>query len=152
MENLKFIIVGDSTRANTLTKTNLTEIGHTNIKVAFNGGHALAYLDQLHLENKLQDQKIVILLHMNTPIVDGLDFLKKFSFRQFPKENILIIGINDGLADSIMNIAEKTGVECFLTFPVSMTSLTYVIDRYAWNSKKEKQDDAFVQVPVYFRS
>jgi hypothetical protein len=86
-----------------------------NVKNILNGGHALLHLLHLHLKEQINEVPILILLNLNTPIVDGLTFLKEYrTLRDFKKENICIAIIDKDLAEGQKDKVETLGVTNFL--------------------------------------
>jgi CheY-like chemotaxis protein len=86
------------------------------VKNVLNGGHALLHLFHLHLNNKVNESPILILLNLNTPIVDGLEFLKEYrTLRDFKKENICVAIIDNELTSFQKEKAESLGFSNFLS-------------------------------------
>ena len=100
------------------------------IKNVLNGGHALLHLFHLHLHDKVNEAPILILLNLNTPIVDGLEFLKEYrTLRDFKKENICIAIIDNDLTSIQKAKAESLGCPNFLSaslFPAFLGGLDTV--------------------------
>jgi DNA-binding response OmpR family regulator len=101
-----------------------------NIKTVLNGGHALLHLFQLHLHNRLSENQVLIILNLNTPIVDGLEFLKEFrTVRDFKKENISIAVLDNDLTLMQKTKAENLGACNFLSsalFPAFLAGLEII--------------------------
>jgi CheY-like chemotaxis protein len=86
------------------------------VKNVLNGGHALLHLFHLHLNNKVNEAPILILLNLNTPIVNGLEFLKEYrTLRDFKKENICVAIIDNDLTSMQKEKAESLGFSNFLS-------------------------------------
>ncbi len=123
MENSINILIVDNNHARNSEKQKaITQHGISNdVKVAMNAGHALLYLDHIHLNNKIYNSNLVIILNMDTPISDGYEFLN--SYRNSPnlkKDKILIVVINENLCDDSQEKIKKLGVTEFIqdSFPV----------------------------------
>lgn len=93
------------------------------VKVAMNSGHALLYLDHIHLNQKINDTQLIIILNMETPISNGYEFLSTYhNSTNFKKERIHIIVINDNLCEEKKEKIKKLGVTNFIQdpFPVEI--------------------------------
>lgn len=89
------------------------------VKSVLNGGHALLHLFHLHLYDRINRGKILILLNLHTPVVDGFEFLKEYGLlRDFKKEHISIAVINKELNPIDKSKAENLGV--FNFFPSAL--------------------------------
>jgi hypothetical protein len=85
------------------------------VKNVLNGGHALLHLFHLHLYDRINRGKILILLNLHTPVVDGFEFLKEFGLlKDFKKEHICIAVINNELNQVDKSKAQDLGVLNFL--------------------------------------
>lgn len=92
------------------------------VRIAVNAGHALLYLDHIHLNRKIQDSNLVIILNMETPISDGYEFLNSYGHSSnLQKEKIHIIVVNENLCEEKQAKIKKLGVSDFIpdSFPVS---------------------------------
>lgn len=85
------MLVDDDKNANTHHSRIIKESGFSScVKVALNGGHALLYLNQIFTDVK-DDNRLLILLDTDMPIMNGLEFLKYYDRCEYPcKRNIEI--------------------------------------------------------------
>lgn len=84
------------------------------VKVTLNGGHALLYLDHLTLVDKFS--KLLVLLDVDMPIMNGLEFLEYFNrSNTIPKDNILIVIQGDDLRNEVVEKAKNLGVSHFVS-------------------------------------
>jgi response regulator RpfG family c-di-GMP phosphodiesterase len=125
---LQFLIVNHNTLINKQIEDSLKQIGvNSSIKVALNGGHALMCLEHYHLCNKIKDCTLIVLLNLNTPMVDGLEFLKNYQDnKSFLKENIIVIGLNEGLSVEKKAVAEELGLKRYVNSEISESDFTEV--------------------------
>src|SRR6185312_7570729 len=116
MKNLtQIILVNHDNGINNQIQNIMRECGiSTNIKIALNGGHALLYLNHLQLCDKTSNGTILVILNMNTPVVDGIKFLSEYkSCRDLNKENICIVVIDDNLDNEKQTKALSLGINRF---------------------------------------
>lgn len=127
---IQVILVEHNPASQKEIEKNIREAGITNqVKIALNGGHALLYLDHLHLTDKVKDNQVIILLNLDTPLVDGLSFLKDYqASKNFKKENIQIAVIDDNLSADKKAKAESMGVSCFLSPDISAPALNNLVN------------------------
>lgn len=86
----------------------------SNVKIAMNGGHALLYLEQVC--DKLRESNLVILLNMDTPIMNGSEFIQNFNMcKSICKDKIMLVVLNDGLTDNRINAIRALGVSNFIS-------------------------------------
>ncbi|MFN3402838.1 MAG: hypothetical protein ACK40G_02010 [Cytophagaceae bacterium] len=92
------------------------------IRPALNGGHAYLFLEQMHWSGKIQETNLFIFLNLNTPIVNGIEFLEKFkAMNSEYKENIKIFIISDEASCDQLEKAKSLGFENF----INKSSLEY---------------------------
>lgn len=125
MKNSINVLIVDNNHVKNSEKTlAIKEHGLSNkVKVAMNAGHALLYLDHIHLNKKIYDTHLVIILNMETPISNGYEFLSTYrNSSNFKKERIHIIVINENLCEEKRERIKKLGVSHFIpdSFPVDL--------------------------------
>jgi len=125
---LQFLVVNHNNLINKQIEDSLKQIGvNASIKVALNGGHALMCLEHYHLCNKIKDCTLIVLLNLNTPMVDGLEFLKSYQEnKSFLKENIIVIGLTEGLSMEKKAVAEELGLRRYVSSEISESDFTEV--------------------------
>jgi CheY-like chemotaxis protein len=125
---LQILIVDDDKQFNAASVKAIRENGITHcVKTALNGGHALMFLNQTFSDMK--NQKLLILLDLKMPIMDGLEFLKCYEKCAYPyKENITIaVMVSNDTREVEIEEARKLGVYHFLQKPLSLTSIKRVL-------------------------
>ena len=110
----QILLVDNQVTSNLLSDTKIKKSGIAyKVKIALNGGHALLYLEQI--QDKLIDSKLVIILNMDTPIMNGYEFINSYrACKNLCRENILLIVINDNLSEERMNMVKNLGVSNFI--------------------------------------
>lgn len=100
-----------------------------NVKVTVNGGHALLFLDQItQIESNC---KLLVLLDMDMPIMNGLEFLEYYRrSKTIPKENVLIVVQGDDLASDVVEKAKKLGATHFTSKSICINHLTEIVNCY----------------------
>lgn len=114
--NQVIIVNHDSLQNRELEKT-IGESGiASNIRIAVNGGHAFLHISQLHLNGKINDGPILVLLNLNTPMVNGFEFLNEFNeTKDLKKETIQIVVIDQDLSAQQKARAQKLGISYFVS-------------------------------------
>ncbi|MBO9703022.1 MAG: response regulator [Sporocytophaga sp.] len=134
------IIVGKNSDFTSRIKSSIESSGMADqVKMALNGGHAFLFLDHLHLGRKLKESKVLVLLDMDTPIVDGWDFLKDYAHAsRLEKENVIIVILNEHLSNEEKSRASKMGANYFLFSSFTINALTYIVQKHFFNSTVRK--------------
>jgi len=141
MENIsQIILVSHNNEANNHIQNSIRECGIlVNIKIALNGGHAMLYLNHLNLCKKIGDGMVLVLLTMDTPVVDGFKFLTEYKGTRDLykyKENICIMVINDNLSEDKKNKAIDLGISNFLKYPFCPVQFKAIINNFKFYSAK----------------
>lgn len=133
MQNIDQVIIANQDQnkndgiANMLRESGFKGI----IKRAVNAGQALLYLDHLALVGKLYENKVLVLLNLNTPIITGLEFLSSFNDnKKIWKENVILIVLSDNLKSENVEKSKQKGVKDFLPFSFKMIDLEEITERY----------------------
>ena len=150
MKNLtQIILVSHDNEANNHIQNNIRQSGIlVNVKIALNGGHALLYLNHLQLCNKTNDGIILVLLNMDTPVVDGVKFLAEYKqTRNLQKENICIMVIDDKLNEDKKSKALSLGISHFLSSPFCPIQFKSSINNFRFASEQETESE-LVTVPL----
>lgn len=112
--SLHVLLIDDDKEQNAHHERSFLRANYNKIKITLNGGHALVYLHQI--SDTLRANKLVVLLDMEMPIMDGLDFLKNYNQTpEFCKENILIIVQGDELSENLIEDAKSMGISHFVS-------------------------------------
>lgn len=142
MEKIDFVLIVDNNSLRVAeAQKHLREarIGET-IKVAVNGEHALVCLEHLNLFNNLKGKKILVLLNMETPIMNGIEFIESSRYKNLPgKDLILMVVMKDVSSPYSVEVAKQKGIDSFISTPVDMPALTEMISEYFDKSKAKKQ-------------
>jgi response regulator RpfG family c-di-GMP phosphodiesterase len=120
------LIDNNASRSSSIGK-NIIEEGLTNnIKTTLNGGHALLYLE--HASEKIRNSRVLIILNIHTPLVNGFEFLESFKeLKSLKKNNILIAVMNDNLNDDEMERIRLLGISDFISSQNSPEALNPII-------------------------
>lgn len=132
MENSINILIVDNNHAKNLEKQQaITQNGLSkDVKVAMNAGHALLYLDHIHLNHKIYDSNLVIILNMDTPISNGYDFLNTYHHSsKLKKDKILIVVINENLCEESQERIKRLGVSDFIHDSFPMEKMKEIISK-----------------------
>jgi response regulator RpfG family c-di-GMP phosphodiesterase len=144
MHTIDHVLLVDNnvTRSSSIEK-NIKEEGLAgNIKTTLNGGHALLYLE--HASEKIQNSRILILLNIHTPVVNGFEFLESYkALNSIKKNNILIAAINDNLSTDEIDKIKLMGVSDFVSaqgaFSALDSSIRTKFNPQELTEKKENQ-------------
>jgi response regulator RpfG family c-di-GMP phosphodiesterase len=147
------IVDNNSNRAIETQKAILKAEICENIKIAVNGEHALLCLDHLDLHQRMKGKKIMVLLNMETPIMNGLEFLDGMLHKSYPnKEKILIVVLKDLSSPETIERARKKGITEFVTSPIDIPSLNETLVNYFSEKKKtqfaRRQEDEVANRPM----
>lgn len=135
------LIVNNDSNTNLFLQKKIVENGFAdNVKLTLNAGHALLYLEHMHLSRRIEGKKLLILLNMNTPIMNGIDFLKSFQESgQFKKENIMIVVMSDDLTSYFVSAAKEGGINYFVPFQLCLNELTRLVSsKFSPTSESKK--------------
>lgn len=121
------IIVDDDIISNIANEKIVRESGLCeNVKVTLNGGHAVCFLTQKFEEN-LYGAKILILLDLEMPIMDGFEFLQFYDRCNFlNKENVQVIVMADSPTFDKIERFRSLGAIGYVNKPLSYESLKNV--------------------------
>lgn len=127
---IQVIIVNQDQEQNSGIEKTIRNSGlNCNVKIAVNGGQALLQIDHLHLIQKINDKPILVLLDINTPIVNGYEFLHQYKIaRNLRKENIHIVVIDKGLSQTQKTKVENLGISIFVSLLSSPKGLMEIIN------------------------
>ena len=92
----------------------LTQIGFSNnIKVSVNAGIALLYLQQQH--ETLKDLTQLIILNIDTPIMNGFEFLSELkNSKTISNQNIMVAVLKNNLSELQIDKLKIMGVTNFI--------------------------------------
>ena len=126
----QILLVDNQVASNTQTDSKIKKSGLTNkVKIALNGGHALLYLDQV--QEKLVNSSMVILLNMDTPIMNGYEFITQYnSCKNLCREKILVVVMNDNMNEERMNALRTVGITHFINRDFDPQVLGGMIRKY----------------------
>ena len=125
MKNRVNILIVDNNHAKNSERERIIKENNisSEVKIAMNAGHALLYLDHIHLNKKIHDSHLVVILNMETPISNGYDFLNAYNHSSnLRKDRIHIIVVNENLCEEKQAKIKKHGVSDFIpdAFPANM--------------------------------
>ena len=117
----KILVVDDSKVMHTLYDMTLRRYSGCRIVHAMNGEEALALL-RTHSDCEL------IILDVNMPVMDGLEFLKHYNTDAFPRRAPIIVVSTHGRDDERQRGLEA-GASAYLTKPFQPTDLQAIISQ-----------------------
>jgi CheY-like chemotaxis protein len=125
---LKFqnvLLVDDNAVANSTNEKLIINAGLTSeVKVTLNGGHAICYLNQKFSDIPVGENKLLILLDLEMPIMDGFEFLEFYNKCNFlNKENICIAVMTDAYNDADISRAKRLGAFDWIPKPLTIENL-----------------------------
>lgn len=108
------------------------------IKVAVNGEHALLCLDHLDLYMRIRGKKILVILNIDTPITNGIEFLDGYKKRKYPnKEDIMVVVSNNTSPENIEK-ALGMGASDVINDPLSANDLSELINKFFWERQPKE--------------
>lgn len=128
--NLQILLVDDDRHSNFENCKIIQENKIANcVKVALNGGHALLYLDQAF--SNLKNNKLLILLDTQMPIMNGFEFIKHFQrFHGHLHSNIEIALMTNHKTTSLeIERAKDLGIVNFLQKPLNPSDIFRILNR-----------------------
>ena len=91
MQTGKILIVEDDVDLNSAYETILSSVGYT-VSTAENGQEALEVLEKI-------DTPDVIFLDLRMPVMDGIDFLKKYKVEDYPGTTVVVFSNYDAQSE-----------------------------------------------------
>ncbi|WMJ73305.1 response regulator [Cytophagaceae bacterium ABcell3] len=132
------LLVDDDKDCNAANEEVFRKANFSRIKSTLNGGHALVYLHQMSA--MIKTSKLLVLLDLEMPIMDGLEFLKNFNQTpEFHKENILIVVQANHIDDDVKEELELLGVDYTVSKPVNFEEVNCIVKKYF--SLEEQHDE-----------
>jgi CheY-like chemotaxis protein len=149
MHTIDHIVLVDnnSSRTSSLEKS-IKENGLAqSTKTTLNGGHALLYLE--HISEKIENSRVLILLNIHTPMVNGFEFIESFKdLKTVKKNNILIAVITDNLNQNEVDKIKLMGISDFVSTQISLDNLHSIIDtKFQPKVQSPKKGKRKVDVP-----
>lgn len=93
-------------------------------RVAVNGEHALLCLDHFELCSTMRGKKVIVVLNLETPMVDGLYFLDKLKDRTYSsREKIAVLALEEATSSEQLAIAKNKGIFGTLSSDYNFSSL-----------------------------
>jgi len=126
---IQVMLVNNNSYQNAEIEKSIKSAGITNdVKMAVNGGHGILHLHHLQLSEKINEGVVLVLLNLNTPMVDGFEFLNQFKYsRDLRKENIVIVVLDKNLPEDQKAKAEKLGITHFVPLPCCTENLKNIL-------------------------
>ena len=119
------LLVDDDAISNSTNGRLIINAGLTSeVKVTLNGGHAICYLNQKFSDIPVGASKLLILLDLEMPIMNGFEFLEFYNKCNFlNKENICIAVMTDSYNDNDIARAKKMGAFDWIPKPLTIENL-----------------------------
>jgi len=126
----QILLVDNQISSNVQTDNKIKKSGlAAYVKIALNGGHAMLYLEQVH--EKLLDSSLVILLNIDTPIMNGFEFIQSYNTcKMLRREKILLVVLNDNLNEDRINALKSLGITHFISKDFDPEVLSGMIAKY----------------------
>lgn len=126
----KVLLVDDDFINNYLNELLLQEMDITeDIMIASNGEEALNYVEQTC--KSIHDCPELILLDINMPIMNGLEFLEAFATRQKDIYNhTSVVMLTSSSDDKDIEQATKFNIKGYLSKPLTEEKLNLIIDKF----------------------
>lgn len=131
MQNLATVLlVDDDVTTNFLNQRLLTRLAIAEqVLVARNGAEALAKLT--HLWETSPDQRILVLLDVNMPVMDGLEFLE--AYRQLPlnqQQLAVVVTLTTSLHSQDLGRLAELPVTDLVSKPLTREKLNTLLNRH----------------------
>jgi EAL domain-containing protein (putative c-di-GMP-specific phosphodiesterase class I)/AmiR/NasT family two-component response regulator len=132
--NVRILVLDDEPLILKLLSHALTKLGYTNVTACDNGETALTFVDAVI------DPPNLILLDLNMPQMDGLEFVRKLVQHQYAGSLILVSGEDECVMQSTENLihAHKITVLGHLRKPVSRDGLNVLLQK--WSEKQPQSE------------
>jgi DNA-binding NtrC family response regulator len=141
METIDHIVLVDNnvSRSSSIEKNIKDEGIAKNIKTTLNGGHALLYLE--HISEKIQHSKVLVLLNVHTPMVNGFEFIESYKgTKNLKKNNIVIAVMKDNLSQEEIDKIKSLGISDFISSQILSDTLNPIIQaNFPTKEKTEKK-------------
>lgn len=138
MPNSNHVLIVDSSRqaiSEIIADISLLDV-EAEYRVALNSGHALLHLKHLHLEKKIEKiDKILVILNIHTPIVDGFHLLKNLKSDKFiDQKKVKLLIFKDNLTPWDMEDIEELGYDEYISIPLENQADKDIIKEYLGKS------------------
>jgi CheY-like chemotaxis protein len=132
MKRIDQIILVDNNQSGSLAAIkNIESAGLAeNVKLAVNGEHALLVLDHLDLYKRISGRKIIVILNIDTPIMNGIDFLEGYKWRKYPNKEEILIVVTDNTARENIEKARSLGAKEVISSPLKTSEISEMADKY----------------------
>jgi CheY-like chemotaxis protein len=117
------IIDNNITRSSELQKILKDGNISASIKHTLNCGHGLVYLKEVW--NKIHNHNTVVILNVNTPIMNGWEFLEVLKDTPY-NDKLTIVAMSDTLDESDKVTYEKKGIKKFISSPFSLEAISTI--------------------------
>ncbi|MFN3402633.1 MAG: response regulator [Cytophagaceae bacterium] len=129
MKDLNCILLVDDDSINNfinlrlINKLNLSK----EVKVAMNGEEGLNFVkEKCEVENGCCPE--LILLDINMPVMDGIEFLKYFNKLQIDKESVKVVVLTTSSNASDLEKVKKQGVYMYMNKPLTEEKLLKLVE------------------------
>jgi response regulator RpfG family c-di-GMP phosphodiesterase len=142
MEDILFLLIDNDQKTNAVNAEKIKSSGiGRNVKITVNSGHAFLYLNEMN--EKLSFSRLVILMNMETPIMNGFEFLEAYNVNKaLNKNNILIIAFNERLTQEKIQKSRYLGISNFIASDLRIEELQSLVSQH-FNSNADAPRRSF---------
>lgn len=120
------IIDNNQGRTSILEKTIKEHQVASSVKLTLNCGHGLLYLKEMW--EKMGERKTLVFINVNTPIMDGAEFMDELKLTPyFKSEKFMIVAMNDTINEKDKDVFIKKGISHFISSPFSYDTIYSLI-------------------------
>lgn len=126
------LLVDDDSTANYLTNLLLTKTMQVanQVLIVENGQEALAILARACADDSPAGCPQLILLDMNMPVMNGLEFLAAYSQLPPPQRQAIVVILTTSLYEQDELLARQLPITDFLTKPLTQAKMTDLLARH----------------------
>jgi CheY-like chemotaxis protein len=129
------LVDNDQVNSFVLKKTIIRNYASANVSMYMDGSQALEYLDEL--DRKADPFPGVILLDIYMPVMDGFEFLEKYTERYAHKESIIFTMSNSLIKEDQQRANAYRVVKGFITKPLIYNNVQFVIETYLKSARPD---------------
>lgn len=145
----QIVIVGNNPTSNLQVEVDIKAFSsNLPVEVCHDAKHAIRYLNDLESSDSSKESRIVVLLSFEDAYKNALEFLKLFKKHTYRRHTLFVMGMHSGsINSSIKKEAENLGVYCFVSLPVPVYALSYMIPKKTSGSATSKAEGRDMEHP-----